>query len=262
MTLKMYSRANHNDRVVSMQPLIGITVGEITNKNESWSPITYGQSRTYIDAIIHAGGTPVILPLTDDKKILKDLFNRCDGVLVAGGNDPDPKLYDDEPISEVTDVSRRRDDQEIQLIKWALDEDKPMLGICRGMQILNIERGGTLYQDIPTQLPKALNHRISSERKTTTDIAHNLKIKPNSKLEAIIEAQKIGANAHHHQAIHELGEGLVATAWAEDGIIEAVELPNKKFIIGVQSHPESLEGTTEKRWSKLFKAFVESTKIN
>lgn len=245
---------------MTIKPIIGITSGEIVNKDESWSPVTYGQSRTYIDAVVNNGGIPIILPIVDDKSVTKSLYDMCDGILVSGGNDPDPKIYGEDPLPLVVNFSRRRDEHELKLISWALVDNKPILGICRGMQLINIHLGGDLFQDIQSQIGGSIDHRASSEQKTLTDLGHTLKIKPDSKFAKIAGKNKIGANAHHHQAIRNLGEGLVATAWAEDGIIEAIEIPDKTFVIAVQPHPESLENSVEPRWAKLFSAFVEASR--
>lgn len=243
-----------------MQPLIGVTAGEIINKQYPWAPVTYGQSRTYIDAVIHAGGIPVILPLSEDEQVLRKLYKRCDGLLFSGGNDIDPAVYHQKRRTETADVSRRRDDQEIALIKWALADDKPVLAICRGMQLLNVARGGTLYQHIPDDLPAAGNHTISTERKTVTDLTHTLSVEPDSRLEKLVGPSGLKTNAHHHQAVRELGSGLVVTARAEDDVVEGLEIPGMRFVVAVQSHPESLEAEAEPRWRGLFEGFVAAAK--
>jgi putative glutamine amidotransferase len=244
-----------------MQPLIAITCGEVRNNLEAWSPIVHGQSQTYIDAVIHAGGVPFLVPLTTAAPVLHRLYALADGILFAGGNDPDPALYN-EPISEqVTDISRLRDTVEMQLLAWTLADKKPLLGICRGMQLLNVYFGGTLYQDIPTDLPHASDHNSSTKRRSLKDIAHILKVKDGSKLAEILGGTTIGANTHHHQAIKKLGTSLYANAWSEDGMIEGIELAGNSFVIGVQAHPESLEAQTEQKWQKIFKAFVVAAQI-
>jgi putative glutamine amidotransferase len=243
-----------------MQPLIGVTAGETINQLYPHAPAVQGQSYTYIDAIIHAGGAPVILPLIKDKKVLRKIYDACQGVLLSGGNDLDPASYGEEPTEKTVDFSTRRDRQEIQLLEWALEDGKPVLAICRGMQLLNVARGGTLYQDIPTELPSTETHNISSEKKRESRIVHKLRIEPGSKLAEILGVTKLGTNAYHHQAVKKLGHGLKATAWAEDDIIEAIELPGRQFVVGVQSHPESLEASIEPRWQRLFKSFVETSR--
>jgi len=245
-----------------VQPLIGITAGEILNNSESWAPSVYGQAHTYIDAVSRAGGIPFIIPFLDDEIALRRLYDLTDAMIFSGGNDVDPELYGSKPSGLLGEVIRRRDNQELQLYKWALEDKKPILAICRGMQLLNVHQGGSLHQDIITSVPDAVNHRISDLKQSFEYLAHNLKIDPDSKLAAILETTEINANSLHHQAIKELGKGVKATAWAEDGIIEAVELEGEQFVIGVQSHPEAVEHEAEIRWRKLFTAFIEATKTS
>lgn len=245
-----------------MQPVIAITVGEVININtgEVWTPIVYGQFHTYTDAVVRAGGAPFIVPLVDDEVVLRRLYEQCDGLLLSGGHDLDQDTYNAPSPQVKINVSPRRDKQEIQLVKWALDDNKPILGICRGMQLINVALGGSLHQDIDVDLPKSRNHQASIDHKNFQHLAHQLKIKPDSQLADILGTNIVAANALHHQAISKLGNDLVATAHAEDGVIEAIELPSKSFVIGVQSHPEALEAKTEPLWRKLFKAFIGSAK--
>jgi gamma-glutamyl-gamma-aminobutyrate hydrolase PuuD len=143
--------------------------------------VAHGQSGTYVNAVIHAGGIPLILPVTDDPEALRRLYDLIDGLFLAGGNDINPQLYGQQPYSETNDYSDLRDRTEKQLA-------------------------------------------------------------------GILQTESIGANAHHHQAVKDLGEGVIATAWAEDGVVEAIEPEDYPYMIGVQSHPESLEGRAEPRW--------------
>jgi putative glutamine amidotransferase len=243
-----------------MQPLIGVTVGEVVNlaTGQNWTPTIYGQFRTYCDAIVRAGGAPFILPLVDDEAVLRRLYGQCAGLLLSGGHDVESARQSSPPRIKIS-RSPRRDSQEKQLLGWALKDDKPVLGICRGMQLLNVVLGGSLHHDIENELATDVNHTFNIDRKDFHHVAHRLEIVPGSQLADIL-GKRIAANSLHHQAIQELGEGLVVAAWAEDGVIEAVELPDKRFVIGVQSHPEALEAATERRWRKLFTAFVSSTR--
>jgi putative glutamine amidotransferase len=241
------------------RPLIGVTAGEIVNAHYSWSPITYGQLHTYSDAVIHGGGVPLIIPLTEDTGVLRELYERLDGILLAGGNDINPHLYDEDPLASVSRVSDLRDTVELQLIRWARADGKPILAICRGMQLLNVACGGTLYQDIASQIPTAQDHTASAEIQDYTHVAHQLSIQPGSKLAQITHALTIKSNTLHHQAVKDLAEGFVAVAWAEDGVIEAIESVDDSFMIGVQLHPEALENSSEPTWQKLFTAFAEAS---
>ncbi|HEY5442302.1 MAG TPA: gamma-glutamyl-gamma-aminobutyrate hydrolase family protein, partial [Candidatus Saccharimonadales bacterium] len=152
-------------------------------------------------------------------------------------------------------TSPRRDKQEKQLLQWALKDDKPVLGICRGMQLLNVVLGGDLYHDIESELKSDINHTLGIDKKDVRHLVHSITLAPDSQLAAILGKHEVPTNSLHHQAIRELGQDLVVTARSADGVIEAVELPGKRFIIGVQSHPEVLE---DGPWSKLFEAFVRS----
>lgn len=243
-----------------MQPLIAITVGEIIHNSAPWAPVVYGQFHTYSDAIVRAGGAPFILPLVSDEAALRKLYEQSAGLLLSGGDDLNPDFYNSPKRSKAAHASPKRDKQEIQLLKWALEDDKPVLGICRGMQLLNVALGGSLHQDIGADLPAAYNHTLCIDRKDFNHLAHRLKIASDSRLAAILGVKRINTNTLHHQAIQKLGGGLVATAYTEDGVIEAIELPGKRFVIGVQSHPEALEAATELLWRKLFTGFVDSAK--
>ncbi len=246
-----------DDIITLMAPLIGITAGEIHNKLYEWSPTAHGQNHTYIDAVVRAGGIPVIIPIIQDKHTLKGLFQRLDGILLAGGNDINPRLYDEKPHHSTKDVSELRDATEVQLLELSLENKKPLLCICRGMQLLNVTCGGSLYQHLAEQLP-GVDHEASTHHKDSKFLAHDLNIVPDTKLASILAITTIKANAHHHQGIKKLGQGLRPSAHTTDGLIEAVESDNNHFVIGVQSHPESLEGEVVPEWRLLFESFVEA----
>jgi putative glutamine amidotransferase len=242
------------------KPLIGITTGEIINALHPWSPVTYGQSHTYSDVVIRAGGLPVLIPITDQTDVLKEIYSRLDGILFAGGNDINPALYGEE-VRYAVDISDARDATEVALLKWASDDKKPVLGICRGMHLFNAVGGGSLYQDIHAEAPGAHNHEQSSQEQNIEFIAHQLRIDKNSQLARTLQATTVGTNSHHHQAIKKLAPSLTAVAWAEDDTIEAVEGTSPQFISGVQSHPESLH-VAAPAWDKWFAAFVAAAAKN
>lgn len=245
-----------------MQPFIAITVGEIVRNDATWSPVVHGQAHTYTDAVVHAGGVPIIIPLVDDETALRRLYDQCSGLLFSGGNDLDPASYNADPSPHIKNPSPKRDKQELKLLGWALNDDKPVLGICRGMQLINVALGGSLHQDIVSELPDSHNHEVSAHNQNMHHIAHELTIKPGSLLAKSLSSDHASTNALHHQAIQKLGDGIVATAHAEDGIIEAIELPGKKFVVGIQSHPEALEAEAEPLWRQLFVAFIDSAKTS
>lgn len=244
------------------RPLIGITAGQIYNRDYPWAPVTYGQRHTFTDSIIRAGGSPVILPITAEEDVIDDLSGILDGLLLSGGNDISPKMYGEQPYVQLEDISELRDRVEKRLLANALKNQIPILAICRGMQFLNVYDGGNLYQDIATDLPNSLNHESSNDVEDLEHKAHALEIEKDSKLYKILGTTNLPTNTHHHQAIKRLGKRLRVSAKSEDGIIEGIETTDDRFIIGVQGHPESL-GLVTPAWEKLFQAFVkESSKTH
>ena len=239
-----------------MKPLIGITIGEVVNQAEPWGTIVYGQKHTYSDAVLAAGGIPLLIPFMPEDE-LRNLYERLDGIVFAGGNDLHPRLYGEELGPLTVDVSPRRDQAESLLLSWALTDNKPIFAICRGYQLLNVHLGGTLYQDLLTERAHSSDHQISTHKKDYTHIAHRLKIAPDSRLATITQSDVLEANTHHHQGIKQLAPDLQASAWSEDGLIEAVEHPHQLFVMGVQCHPESLHQNDEK-WAAVFKSFIDA----
>jgi putative glutamine amidotransferase len=243
-----------------MKPYIGITCGAVRDTN--WSPPMNVLRQTYIDAVVRAGGIPVILPLVDDETVIRGMYERIDGLLLSGGGDVEPRYYGEEPSPELGSTDPVRDRVEIWLTRWAAEDGKPILGICRGVQVLNVALGGSLYQDIPSQVETELVHDGSSKAENWGHMAHDLKIDASSQLAAIIGSTSFPTNSLHHQAVKDVAQGLSPVGWAPDGIVEAVEAQNDEhFMIGVQCHPEALQGETDPRWRALFAAFIERCKI-
>lgn len=244
-----------------MQPLIAITAREIIiDEPVKWKPLVYGQWQPYIEAVVRAEGIPIIVPYINNETALRQLYEKTDGLLLCGGLDVDPNHYQAK-LSPLTECgSEWCDKQELCVLKWALADKKPILGVCRGMQLINVALGGSLYQDISTDLPNAQDHQLSEHRKEFNYLAHNLKIEPGSKLAKILSTGQIKTNALHHQAVDRLGDSLIASAHSEDGVVEAIELPGSHFVVGIQSHPEALAAQTEPLWQKLFVEFVKSAK--
>ncbi len=245
-----------------MKPLIGITAGTIYNHEFPYYPFTYGQMHTYAEAVVAAGGTPVILPIGKNTDDIKEILRRLDGVLFSGGNDVSPKLYGETPHDiEDRGIDEPRDTFEGELMRRAIAAHIPVLAICRGMQLLNVVRGGTLYQDIAKEVPTATMHEGRLIAEDFQHLAHELSIVPGSKLAQILHTTKIKSNTHHHQAIKNLGRGLTVNAEASDGIIEGIEDMRERFVIGVQPHPESLVAmNSPAKWKPLFDAFVAAAK--
>ena len=189
----------------------------------------------YLNGIIRAGGVPVTLPLTSAHDVLYRAMDVCSGFLLTGGQDVSPQLYGEIPLPQCGEVSPERDAMETVLLKNALESDKAVLGICRGIQFLNVYCGGTLWQDLPTQVPSDTEHHMSPPYDRTV---HQVSIIPDTKLHQILGCTALNVNSYHHQAIRELGSGLQAAAVSEDGLIEGVVMPSHRFVCAVQWHPE------------------------
>ena len=206
----------------------------------------------YVQAVLASGGVPVLLPAvtSDDSRVAYAEHLR--GLLIPGSPaDVDPACYGEEPHVRLGPVSPLRTDFEIQLVRLALTRGLPVFGICGGSQVLNVALGGSLYQDIPSQVPKAYKHSGAPER------AHTIDIVPSTRLAAILGTQEMRVNSLHHQAVKVPGQGMVVSASARDGVIEAVEISSQPFVIGVQWHPERLF-TEDEAAQRLFAAFVQA----
>ena len=232
------------------QPLIALIATRQTHLKRA---PTYEIPQAYLDAILTPGGLPNLLPTSLPIAALPELVNRFDGFVFSGGGDVDPALYGGHLDATVHSIDPERDDFERALIPLVLEADKPLLAICRGAQILNVALGGSLYEDIPSALPAALRHDWYPNIPRDY-LAHTVEIEPGSRLAEILGTRKLRTNSLHHQAIRQPAPGLEVVARAEDDVIEAVELPGKRFAIGVQWHPECLP--EEPAMQKLFKGFI------
>lgn len=239
-----------------MKPYIGITCGSYRDRD--WCPPAQLLRKTYSDAIVAAGGVPFIIPVVEDVGVMRALYERLDGLLISGGGDIDPSQYGEEPQPGLGATDPLRDEVEIPLARWAIADGKPLLGICRGVQVINVASGGTLYQDIPSQINTQLVHDSSFTRQDWTYMAHDLELDPDSKLADIFGLTCFPTNSLHHQSVKDVGRGLRAVGWAPDGVVEAVEGDGEQFLVGVQCHPEALQGVADTRWQGLFRSFVES----
>jgi putative glutamine amidotransferase len=198
---------------------------------------------SYLAAVAHAGGEPIPIPFNLDLDALRRLFDRVDGLLLTGGGDIDPRLYGAASSPLLRDVDPGRDRTELTLACWAIEGDKPILGICRGLQVINIAIGGTLIQDIATEIPGALPHDLPDE--SAGDLAHRVEAAPGSVLETIARARIVEVNSSHHQAVDRIAGGLRVSATAPDGVVEAIEAPGLRYAVAVQWHPERLRGRPE-----------------
>ncbi len=219
-------------------PVIGIS-GRADQSARPPGISLFALSQTYVQAVELGGGAPVIIPPHLKESQLRAVFDRLDGLLLSGGGDVLPALFGEEDSGLLWSVDEWRDRAEIALAQWALAEELPLLAICRGVQVLNIAAGGTLVQDIPTQVPNALTHSTVAGRPKSS-VAHTVEVESGSRLAALVGDGQLGVNSAHHQAVKDVGTDLVITARAPDGVIEGLELPAHPFCVGVQWHPEAM----------------------
>ena len=233
-------------------PLIGVTSSTYKHKSGSIRCFT---NQSYVRAIQQAGGLPLVIPIGISLSNLRLLISHIDGILFTGGGDIGPKYFGAEDHPKISGLDLERDRLEFELLKIALEMDYPLLAICRGIQVLNVGLGGTLYTHIQDQLPGAIKHDwypvFPRDR-----IAHMVNVVQDSKLHHILGESEVPVNSLHHQGIEKLGQGLKPIATAPDGLVEAVEVTGARFALGVQWHPECLPDSVPMQ--NLFKAFVEA----
>ncbi|UCG25958.1 MAG: gamma-glutamyl-gamma-aminobutyrate hydrolase family protein [Chloroflexota bacterium] len=199
----------------------------------------YGLMPSYSEAISKAGGIPLLIPLGLSEDDLTIIMERVDGVILPGGGDVAPERYNGRGHESVYGVDLERDRTELFVARAAVTRQKPFLAICRGIQVLNVALGGTLWYDICSQVPDAIDHDASDDR-PRNHLAHVVAVRRHSLLAKHMGKQESWVNSYHHQAIRELAPDLEVTATAPDGVIEAVELAEHPFAVGVQWHPENL----------------------
>jgi putative glutamine amidotransferase len=229
-----------------MRPLIGITCDY-----DPADPARFWLREEYAAAVLAAGGAPVLLaPLAG--LTVADVAAKLSGLVITGGGfDIEPHHYGEAPLPGLGKLNPRRSGFELALVRWAFQNDLPLLGICGGMQTINVAFGGTLYQDLPTQLPGvSLNH--DQGRKTR---AHKVAIEPDTLLAGLLGQTEVETNSSHHQAVKEVAPGLRASGTAPDGIIEAIENGDSRFMLGLQWHPESLYAE-EPLWLRVFEGLT------
>jgi putative glutamine amidotransferase len=236
-------------------PVIGIT-GYADRSARPPNIGIFALARTYVRAVTESGGSPVILPPYLQDSSLRGAFDAIDGLILSGGGDIHPSSFGEPDCGLLWRIDRKRDQAELSLARWALSEGLPVLGICRGIQTLNVAAGGTLIQDIPTQIPDPLTHS-SIAGHPLSDIAHAVNIDPGSRLADLVGAGDVGVNSAHHQAAKAPGNGLVAVARAPDGVIEGLEAPAHPFCIGVQWHPEVMVESSPVM-GRLFKGLIQA----
>ena len=241
----------------SPRPLIGLTC--CSDRGPDWIPHASEQYldflfRDYQRGVEFSGGIPVLIPIVKDLSTIKALLGRIDGLILTGGPDVSTRFYGQEPKIGIREMDYERDLIEIEAAKEAKRRSIPLLGICRGIQLIAVAFGGTLYQDISRELPESLDHSQKAPKRINS---HKVQVNTKSILFEILKEETLWVNSNHHQAIKALPPGFLATATASDGIIEAIEEPRERFLIGVQWHPE---GTWihDKASQNLFAALVKS----
>jgi putative glutamine amidotransferase len=216
--------------------LIGLTTSRTTN---AAGIQVISVAEAYVQAVLRAGGVPVLIPVGLSNSQVGEIYSHLQGLLLTGGGDVDPVLYGGVPHPRVYDVEPQRDALEISLVQQAARDGLPFLGICRGIQTINVALGGKLYTDISDQHPGALRHDMMPGFPRSF-IAHSVEIKPGSRLASLTGLPSLEVNSLHHQGIRSVAPALQATCFAPDGLVEAVELPDHPFALGIQWHPEWL----------------------
>ena len=232
------------------KPVI-IIAGHLETHSKS-SPI-YGAKQAYLQAILRAGGLPLVVAPHLPAEDLQALIGLGDGFLLCGGGDVEPFRYGGQRYARLAGLEPQRDGFELHLLPLILEADKPLLAICRGVQVLNVALGGTLICDIASELPQAGKHDYFPGFKRDR-VVHDVNIEPKALLAEVLGVNKVGTNSLHHQALDKVGTGLVVNARTDDNLIEGVEMPSKRFVLGLQWHPECMPESHQMQ--QLFAAFI------
>lgn len=240
------------------RPLIGITAYNYIKPTTGWRyDVCYGKNAA---AIEDAGGLPVLIPSMVSMETLRGIYERLDAVMLPGGGDVNPSRYHAEAETDIKlyDISDERDEMEISMAQWAVEDDLPVFGICRGIQVLNVALGGSLVQDIPARMTTDLRHTIKSpQEELRSQLLHDVTLKEGSLLASVLGEKQVTVNSIHHQALRDVAPRATISAVAPDGVIEGIELPDKQFVMAVQWHPEDLVDD-DARMQNLFTSFVEA----
>jgi putative glutamine amidotransferase len=239
-------------------PIIGITT-IATEAEQNPIPPRIGQNQAYIRGLVRAGAAPLMIPQLADASLVRALYERLDGLLLPGGEDIDPARYGEARHEQCGRVSPERDEMELALARWAVEDGMPLLAICRGIQILNVALGGSLYQDISAQIPGAERHAWYPGYPRNR-LSHEVAVSPQTRLATILGDGSLRVNSLHHQALKEVPPALTVVARAPDGIVEAIEIADHPFALSVQWHPEEL-ADDDARAQRLFDALVEACQV-
>ena len=243
------------------RPIIGIPTQTLQSLGgvSAEIPPSWVMSQRYVVTLTNAGAIPWLVPLVDDET-LRGISDALDGVFLPGGADIDPVSYGRAPHPLCDKTDRDRDRVELALARWAMDDGKPLLGVCRGMQVINLAAGGTLYQDIAEQLPGAIKHDYfpyGGAPFTRDYLAHEVTVAAGTRLATVFGAGALRVNSMHHQGVRDIGDGLTVTATAPDGLVEGLESTDGQYVVGVQWHPEALT-ESQSAATGLFREFVET----
>jgi putative glutamine amidotransferase len=235
------------------QPIIGVS--STASSGSASAPLTY------INAIKNAGGVPLVIPMTTDEAQLDAILNTITGLVMTGGEDVNPhKFYGEEPHPKMGEIAPARDEFDYILIKKAVEKGIPVLGICRGMQMLNVALGGTLIQDIPSQVKGSMvDHKQEAPSSTAT---HSITIQKGSLLYNLLKTEKTAVNTFHHQAVKRVAPSLKVIAVAKDGVVEAIEGTGNMRVLGLQFHPEGFAAHGQCEFSPIFEWLVNEAKVS
>ena len=233
-------------------PVIGLPTLAIPRGEK---PARFGINQTYVAALVQAGCAPVLIPLLADDDRLRAIFERLDGIVFPGGADVAPAEYGQDEIHDLNVIEAPRDRTELTLARWAVEAELPTLGICRGQQLLNVALGGTLYQDLKTQGATSTDHSDADGRARGA-LVHRVVLEPESRLAQLVDETTLEVNSLHHQAVKGVAPSLRVSGRAEDGVIEALESVDHRFLLAVQWHPEEI---TDLPWvQRLFLGFAQA----
>ena len=243
---------------MTAKPLIGISGSHMIDGGGQFP----GYRRSYVNhdyvrSVTEAGGIPLIIPFNEEDDVVEALMDRVHGLLLSGGHDVYPLLYGEEPCRQIGAVWPERDHFDMLLLKRAEARKIPVVGICRGLQIINVAHGGTLYQDLSKDPQSFVKHSQNQDPATAT---HTIEIDPQSRLASLLGRTEWVTNSHHHQTVHEVGQGLLVTARAKDGTVESLQGTGESYLMAYQFHPEMMS-IHSKLARNLFVDFVKEAEV-